>query len=85
MSEELKTARKNLGKLADQLESIQLMMRGVESSIPEHAAEAVPLLDVETMDPATEIRAVIGCVVNDYIGPALRDIRDVLAQTKEPR
>ena len=85
MSEELKTARKNLGKLADQLESIQLMMRGVESAIPEHTAEAVPLLDVETMDPATEIRAVIGCVLNDYIRPALRDIRDVLAQTKDTR
>lgn len=83
MSASLETVRGYLGKVADQLESIQLTMRGIESSFPETVEEATRLLDIETMDPATEIRAVIACVLNDYIGPALRDIRDVLAQTKD--
>jgi hypothetical protein len=56
---------------------------GIQSSLPEPPAEAFRLLDVEAMDPATEVRTVVACVANDYIEPAIRDLRDVLAETEE--
>jgi hypothetical protein len=78
----LATARRQLLKLADELATFQLTLRGIQASLPEAPAEAVRLADVEAMDPATELGAVIACVTNDYLGPAERDLRDVLAETK---
>ena len=34
------------------------------------------------MDAASELRAVIGCVLRDSIGPATRDLRGALAETE---
>jgi hypothetical protein len=84
LSEGLKSARAHLSRLANELEVIQLQMLGIQKSLPEPPAEAFPLLDIEAMDPATEMRTVIACVVNDRIGPAIRDLRDALAETAEP-
>jgi hypothetical protein len=78
----LAAARKQLRKVADELETLQLTLLGIQGSLPEPPAESVKLLDVEGMDAATELRAVIGCVLNDYIGPAMRDLRDALAETE---
>jgi ubiquinone biosynthesis protein UbiJ len=78
----LAAARRQLRKVADQLETLQLTLLGIQGSLPEPLAESVKLLDVEEMDAATELRAVIGCVLNDYIGPAMRDLRDALAETE---
>lgn len=75
-------ARRLLRKIADELETLQLTMLGIQGTLPEPPAESVKLLDVEVMDAATELRAVIGCVLNDYIGPAMRDLRDALAATE---
>jgi hypothetical protein len=78
----LAAARSQLQAVADELEALQLTMLGIQGTLPEPAAEAVRLLDVEVMDAATELRAVIGCVLNDYIGPAMRDLRDALTATE---
>ena len=78
----LAAARRQLLEVADQLETIQLTMLGIQGTLPEPAAESIRLLDVDEMDGATELRAVVGCVLNDYIGPAMRDLRDALAATE---
>ena len=79
----LAAARRQLRKVADELETLQLTLLGIQGSLPEPPAESVKLLDIEEeMDSATELRAVIGCVLHDYIGPAMRDLRDALAVTE---
>jgi hypothetical protein len=83
LSERLRTTREHLRRLAGELEAIQLQMLGIQSALPEPPAEAFRLLDVETMDPVTAVRTVVACVVNDYIGPAIRDLRNALAETEE--
>jgi hypothetical protein len=76
----LTTAQRQLHKVEDGLETLQLTMLGIQGTLPEPAAEPVRLMDVEGMDAAMELRAVIGCLLKDYIGPALRDLRKALAE-----
>jgi len=78
----LDAARRQLLKLADDLATFQLTLQGIQASLPEDPAEAVRLADVEAMEPATELRVVISCVLNDYLRPAERDLRDALVETK---
>jgi CHAD domain-containing protein len=78
----VEAARRQLGKVADELETLELTMLGIQGTLPASSAEAEKLVDVEVMDAPTELRAVIGCVVHDYIGPAQRSIRDALAETE---
>jgi hypothetical protein len=78
----LTTAQRQLHKVEDGLETLQLTMLGIQGTLPEPAAEPVRLMDVEGMDAAMELRAVIGCLLKDYIGPALRDLRKALAESE---
>jgi hypothetical protein len=78
----LDTAHRLLQKVADELETLQLTLQGIEANLSEDPAESFRLADVETMEPAAELRAVIACVRNDFLGPAARDLRDALAETK---
>ena len=78
----LAAARRQLQKVADELETLQLTMLGIQGSLPEPPAEADKSLDMEAVDAASELRAVIGCVLRDSIGPAMRDLRDALAETE---
>jgi hypothetical protein len=79
----LDVARRYLRRVAEDLETLQLTLRGIQANLPEPLAESVKLLDVEAMDAATELRVVISCVLNDYMGPAARDLRDALAVTRK--
>ena len=78
----VEVARRQLGKVADEVETLELTMVGIQGSLPVSPAEAERFLDVEVIDAPTELRAVIGCVVHDYLGPAKRAIRDALAETE---
>ena len=75
----LAAARRQLRKVADELETLQLTLLGIQGTLPEPPAGAGE--DVDAMDAASELRAVIGCVLRDSIGPAMRDLRDALAVT----
>jgi hypothetical protein len=79
----LDAARKQLQRVAEGIETLQLTLQGIQANLPETRAESFRLMDVETMDAATELRAVISCVLNDYLGPAVRDLRDALAAAKK--
>jgi len=78
----LAAARRHLGKVADDLEALQLRMRGIQASLPAPVAETDTLRDLDTLDAATEVRTVIDCVLRDWIGPAIGDLRDVLTETE---
>jgi hypothetical protein len=79
----LEAARKQLKRVAEDLETLQLTLRGIQTNLPESPAESDRLLDVEAMDATMELRAVISCVLNDYMGPAARDLRGALAVTRK--
>ena len=68
-------ARGQLRKIAAELETIRFRLLGVQSTLPEPVAEKVRLLDVDSLDAGAEIRTLIGCVLEDRIGPALRDLQ----------
>ena len=76
-------ARRQLLMVAEKLETLQLTLQGIQANLPEAPAESVRLADVEDMEPAAELRAVISCVLNDYLGPAARDLRDALDATQK--
>jgi hypothetical protein len=79
---EMETARRVLRTIADELEILELTLVGVEATLPVSSAEAEEMVDVEVMDAPTELRAVTGSVLHDYIGPAKRAIRYALAETE---
>jgi hypothetical protein len=79
MIPERSSVRRELLKIADDLETIAFRLRGVQASLRESLAESVQLLDIAEMEPDTELRSVVACVLNDSIEPAIRDLRSVQA------
>ena len=75
-------ARGQLRKIAAELETIRFRLLGVQSTLPEPDAEKVRLLDVDSLDVGAEIRTLIGCVLEDRLGPAIRDLQ--AAASAEP-
>ena len=82
MSVTLAEARKQLREVADELEALRFRLLGIQGSLPEPSAEKVRFEELDGMDAATELRAVIGCVLNDFIGSAIRDLRDAVTETE---
>jgi len=83
MTRDLRAARRDVLKIADELEAITLRLRGVQAGLPEPVEEAVRLLDIERLDPTAELRAVIDCVIGDQLAPAIRDLRNGAQETRE--
>jgi hypothetical protein len=79
---DLEAAQQQLREVAGELEAVKFRLLGVLASLPEPAAESTArglLEDVETMDVRMEIRAVIGCVLNDFVALAIEDLREAAA------
>jgi hypothetical protein len=68
-------AQAELLKIADELESIQGRLWTVHASLPEPPRQEADQ-DDEELDVATEVRAVIECVQNDWLRSAVRDLRE---------
>jgi hypothetical protein len=81
MTPDLRAARRDVLKIADELEAIKLRLRGVQAGLPEPVEEVVRLLDIERLDPVTELCAVIDCVIGDQLVPTIRDLRNVAKKT----
>ncbi|HEX9940661.1 MAG TPA: hypothetical protein VGG03_01495 [Thermoanaerobaculia bacterium] len=79
MSEAEAAAREQLRGITAELEAIRFRLLGVQASLPESPAEHVHFLEEEPMDTRTEIRAVIGCVLEDRLTPAIQDLREIAA------
>ncbi|HTG32032.1 MAG TPA: hypothetical protein VLB76_03805 [Thermoanaerobaculia bacterium] len=58
----LEIAIDQIGDIAREVENLQFRLLGVQATLPESTAESVRLLDVDPMDEATEIHALIDCV-----------------------
>jgi hypothetical protein len=77
-------ARAQLLEIERELEAIRFRLLGVQATLPPAPMELVPLLEEETMDASAQIRAVIRCVLQDSIEPAMRDLRGLAALPEEP-
>lgn len=81
MTEMENDTREKLREIAGELDALQARLREVAlrltAAAPPLPDEAEDALDV-TLDVATELRAVIECVLIDRIQPALRDLRRVV-------
>ncbi|MEO6195242.1 MAG: hypothetical protein ABIS20_19665 [Thermoanaerobaculia bacterium] len=71
----LKIAIDQIDDIARQVENLQFRLLGVRATLPDSTAESVRLLDVDPMDDAAELHALIDCVLRDRIEPALRELR----------
>jgi hypothetical protein len=81
MTEMENDTREKLREIAGELDALQVRLRELALRLtapprprPDETEDA---LDV-TLDAATELRAVIECVLIDRIQPALRDLRRVV-------
>jgi hypothetical protein len=77
------TARGQLRRIVVRLEELRLQLLGLQATLPEPAAERERLADLEILDAGAEIRAAIGCVLADRIGPALSDLAVVAGEPSE--
>jgi hypothetical protein len=79
MSAETKPAQEELREIVKALKGIRFRLLGVRESLPASVAETVRLAEVEAeeADLATEIRTVIQCVLEDSLGPTIRDLEDL--------
>jgi hypothetical protein len=57
-----------------ELKAIRERLRAFQESLPE-----MPDRGEEEIDAVTELRSVLGCVLLDSIGPAIRDLQAVAA------
>ena len=63
-----------------ELKDVQERLRAFQESLP-----ATPDRGEEEMDAVTELRSVLGCVLLDSIGPAIRDLQAAAAYAAKPR
>lgn len=70
-------AKEQLREIVAELEAIRFRLLGIQASLPDSPAERFPPLEGDEMDPWSEIRAIIGCVLDDSIRPAIRDLRNM--------
>lgn len=77
------SARKELLRIADDLEGLAFRLQGVRASLLESIEESFSTLDIDEMEPGTHLRAVIDCVLSDRLEPAIRDLREAARATEE--
>lgn len=68
-------AQAQLLEIERELGAIRFRLLGAHASLPPAPAELARHMEVEEMDPSTQIRAVIESVLRDMIEPAMRDLR----------
>ncbi|HEX4498061.1 MAG TPA: hypothetical protein VIE43_20460 [Thermoanaerobaculia bacterium] len=76
-------AETQLRDIADALEALRFRLLGVQASLPPSSLERDPLQEEDEMDTATEIRAVVGCVLEDRIEPALQELRRTIERKED--
>jgi len=68
-------AREQLREVAAELEAIRFRLLGVYAALPVSPAERDPLREDDAMDAVTRMRAAIGCILEDRIAPAFRELQ----------
>jgi hypothetical protein len=75
----------NLQGVAEDLKKIEKRLRTLHGSLPAPATGDREEESEEENDVATELRAVIECVLADCIGPAIRDLLAAAAYSRKKR
>jgi len=83
MTREEEEALKEVQKVVEGLTKIRSELRDIVAALPSTLEEAM-YAEVDP-DQATEVRAVIECVLTDQIGPALRDLIAAVERYKKRR
>jgi len=84
MRSEPKTeAKEQLREIVAELEAIRFRLLGIQASLPDSPAARFPALEGDELAPEAEIRAVIGCVLDDSIRPAIHDLRNMVAPARK--
>jgi hypothetical protein len=72
MTREEEQAQAKLRKVVEELKEVRSRLRDIASALPSPPEEMIN--EEEDPDVATEVRAIIECVLTDQIGPAVRDL-----------
>jgi hypothetical protein len=74
-----------LQEIAEDLKKIEKRLRALHGSLPAPSTGDREEESEEENDVATELRAVIDCVLTDSIGPAIRDLLAAAAYSRKKR
>jgi hypothetical protein len=76
MTEAETAAQESLREIVRELEGLRSRLQELHDRLPVPPQEAAMLEGEEDMDVAMEVRVVIECVLNDFIGAAIRDLQE---------
>jgi GTP cyclohydrolase II len=76
MTEAEAAAQESLKEIVGELEGLRSRLLELHDSLPVPPQEIAMLEGEEDMDVAMEVRVVIECVLNDFIGSAIRDLQE---------
>ncbi len=79
----LPEGKKHLARVLAHFEEGRWQLLGILLSLPEAPARVGDEDVAEEWGGVTEMRAVIECVLEDYIRPALQDLQDVATSTAD--
>ncbi|HEX7183125.1 MAG TPA: hypothetical protein VF756_14890 [Thermoanaerobaculia bacterium] len=75
-------ACEEIDRTTGELKAMRYRLLGVHASLPVSPREEVMLLGEEEMDFPTEARAILECVVNEWIPSAIRDLEKIARRKK---
>ena len=76
-------ARAELRGIVEELDGIRGRLVELHDQLPVPPEEAAMLAGEVEMDFPTEVRSVIECILNDWLGPTIRDL--AVAATYQPK
>lgn len=84
MSDMERAARERLQRAVEILETLDGELAAIRTGLPASEREDVMYAGEEEWDFPTEARSVIDCVRADWIGPAIRGLREVATYHLSP-
>jgi hypothetical protein len=76
MSDVERATRKRLEQAVEALKTLDGELMAIRAGLPVSEREDVMFAGEEDWDFPTEVRSIIECVRADWIGPAIRDLRE---------
>lgn len=76
MSDEERAARERLQRVVETLETVDGELAAIRSGLPVSEREDLMYAGEEDWDFPTEARSVVECARADWIGPAIRNLRE---------
>lgn len=80
----IQNQEQELREVVSGLDGFRTRLLDLEKSFPEPPEQDVEK-DLEAVDLPTELRAILRCVVQDLLGPAIKDLETALSLDPAPR